>query len=38
MNPAADPLRQSLDGLARAWWRVRWARVLARTAATVAAC
>ena len=30
MSPAADPLRQSLDVLARAWWRVRWARVLAR--------
>ncbi len=37
MNPAADPLRQSLDLLARAWWRIRWARVLARTAAVVAA-
>ncbi len=36
MSPAADPLRQSLDVLARAWWRVRWARVLARTGAVVA--
>ena len=36
MSPAADPLRQSLDVLSRAWWRVRWARVLARTAAVVA--
>nr|MBA2353874.1 hypothetical protein [Acidobacteriota bacterium] len=37
MNAAMDPVRQSLDDLARAWWRVRWARVLARTAALLAA-
>lgn len=36
MNAAVDPVRQSLDDLSRAWWRVRWARVLARTAAAVA--
>ena len=36
MSPAADPLRQSLEALAHAWWRVRWARVLARTAAVLA--
>jgi len=31
-----DPVRQSLHELARAWWRVRWTWVLARTAAVVA--
>lgn len=36
MSPVLDPVRQSLDSLARAWWRVRWTRVLARTVAVVA--
>lgn len=36
MSPGLDPLRQSLDALSRAWWRVRWAGVLARTGAVVA--
>ena len=36
MSHAADPLRQSLDALSRAWWRIRWARVLARTSAALA--
>uniref|UniRef100_UPI0025C01547 hypothetical protein n=1 Tax=Luteitalea sp. TaxID=2004800 RepID=UPI0025C01547 len=36
MSPVLDPVRQSLDDLSRAWWRVRWTRVLARTAAGVA--
>lgn len=36
MSPVVDPVRQSLDGLSRAWWRVRWTRVLARTVGIVA--
>jgi hypothetical protein len=36
VSPVLDPVRQSLDGLSRAWWRVRWTRVLARTFAVLA--
>ena len=36
MSPVLDPVRQSLEGLSRAWWRVRWTRVVARTAGAVA--
>ncbi|BCS32898.1 hypothetical protein TBR22_A21220 [Luteitalea sp. TBR-22] len=35
MSPALDPVRRSLEGLAVAWWRVRWLRVVARTTAVV---
>lgn len=36
MKTVEDPVRQSLEGLARAWWRVKWARVLARTTGALA--
>jgi hypothetical protein len=36
VSPALDPVRRSLEGLSRAWWRVRWLRVAARTVAVVA--
>jgi len=36
VSPVLDPVRQSLDDLARAWWRVRWTRVVARTSGAVA--
>ncbi len=36
MTPVLDPVRHSLDGLSRAWWRVRWTRVMARTVGLVA--
>ena len=36
MSPVLDPVRQSLENLSRAWWRVRWTRVLARAAGVVA--
>ena len=36
VSPVLDPVRQSLENLSRAWWRVRWTRVLARAAGVVA--
>lgn len=36
MTASADQLRSGLDGLARAWWRVRWLHRLARIVAGIA--
>lgn len=36
MTASAEQLRTGLDGLARAWWRVRWLHRLARAAAALA--
>lgn len=36
MTASAEQLRTGLDGLARAWWRVRWLHRLARVGAAIA--